>query len=364
MKVTEFKIQTLSLRLPRPTGLTVGAGRPLDEVNPVLVRLRTDDGLEGIGYAMVTNRLNLATLRAAVADVAGLVVGEDPRRNQYLWHKMWQATAHVGHQGAALYAMAAVDTALWDLAAQSYGVPLYRLLGGFQHQIPVYASGWLWRSWSLDELQRDAVDLVAKGFRAIKMRVGGATPREEVERVRVVREAIGPDIDLMVDVNWGWDVSTAITVGRRLQEFDIYWLEDPLASDVAEQLALVSAALDVPVCAGETHSNKFGFRRLFETKAVDIAMIDLQRVGGITEWMRVAAMAQAWHLPVVSHLFWEIDVHLLAAVPNALMGEYMPWWGEMFQEAPHVVDGVVQLPQRPGLGLLLAEEAIKRLEIK
>lgn len=363
MRVTGFKTHVLSLPLARPTGVAV-AGRLLSELNPVIVRLQTDDGAEGFGFAFVSNQLHLRTLQAAVADVAALVVEEDPTRTAYLWQKMWAETAHIGHEGVGVYALAAVDTALWDLTAKAYGVPLYRLLGGFRDSVPVYASGWLWRTWSLDELQRDAADLVAQGFKALKMRVGGATAREDVERVRVVREAIGPDVALMVDVNWSWDVSTAITVGRRLQEFGIYWLEDPLASDTPEQLARVAAALDVPVCAGETHSHKFGFRRLFENNAVDIAMIDLQRVGGVTEWMRVASMAQAWHLPVVSHLFWEIDVHMLAALPNALMAEYMPWWGAMFREAPSVEKGMVALPQKPGLGLELDEKVIARQELR
>jgi L-alanine-DL-glutamate epimerase-like enolase superfamily enzyme len=158
-------------------------------------------------------------------------------------------------------------------------------------------------------------------------------------------------------------VSEAIAIGRRLEEQDIYWLEDPLASDAPEELAQVAAALAVPLCAGETHNHKFGFRRLFECGAVDIAMIDLQRVGGITEWLRVAALAQAWHLPVVSHLFWHVDVHLLAAVPNALIGEYMPWFDDMFREAPRVVDGRVELPRRPGLGLELDEKALARFAV-
>ncbi|MHB1416680.1 MAG: mandelate racemase/muconate lactonizing enzyme family protein, partial [Chloroflexota bacterium] len=268
------------------------------------------------------------------------------------------------HQGVGIYALAALDTAIWDIAAQSYGVPLYKLLGGFRDTVPMYASGWLWRTWSLDNLQRDAADLVGQGFRALKVRLGGGKPDEEYARVKAVREAIGPDVRLMVDVNWGWDLPHALAMGRRLQELGIFWLEDPLASDTPEQLAILAQALDVPICAGETHSHKFGFRRLFEQGSVDIAMIDLERVGGITEWMKVAAMAQAWHLPVVNHLFWEIDVHLLAATPNALMGEYMPWWTEMFRTAPRVVDGQVELSQRPGLGLELDEKAIARLELK
>lgn len=362
MKIESVKVQTLSVNLPRATGNPPG-GKPITEVNPVLARVRAEDGTEGIGFCFVTNRQHLRILHAAVADLAELLVGEDPLRTTYLWQRLWASTTHVGHQGAPLYALAALDTAVWDLAAKIYGVPLYRLLGGFRDSVPVYASQGLWRTWTIDELQRDAADMVASGFRAVKMRVGDKPAEVEIERVNAVREAIGPGVNLMVDVNWAWDKSQAIRLGRRLEELGIYWLEDPVSVEATEHLPEIAQALAVPVCAGETISHKFGFRRLFENRSVDIAMIDLQRVGGVTEWTRVAALAQAWHLPVVSHLFWEIDVHLVASAPNGLLVEYMPWWEPMFRAGPKIIDGRVSLPARPGLGLELHEEAVSRMEI-
>ena len=229
--------------------------------------------------------------------------------------------------------------------------------------MPVYASHLLWRDWSLDRLQKDARALVESGFRAVKMNMGDKPAKVEVERIKAVREAVGEDVDIMVDVTWSWTVSQAIQIGRQLERYNLYWLEDPIPTNDIDGLAQIANALDVPITTGENLSTIYNFRPLLERKAVDIVMIDLQFVGGITEWMKVATMAQAWNMPVVSHLFNEFSPHLIASIPNGLITEYMPWWDVIYQEPPQVKDGYIKIPNKPGLGWELDLAVIKKYKL-
>jgi L-alanine-DL-glutamate epimerase-like enolase superfamily enzyme len=218
--------------------------------------------------------------------------------------------------------------ALWDIKGKALDQPLATLLGGLRDRVPAYASGALMRSYSLEHVTKAAPLLVQKGFKQMKMQLalpGDTSPAQEVERARKVRDAIGPDIDLMCDINQRWSVHQAIDIGRRLEDIHFYWWEDVTAHDDYSGLARVADALATPTAGGEYGYGITPFRHMLEARSVDIVMIDLLRVGGIANWMKVAGMAEAFNLPVVSHLFPEIHVHLVAAAPNGLTVEYMPW---------------------------------------
>jgi len=188
-------------------------------------------------------------------------------------------------------------------------------------------------------------------------------PAREVERIRVIREAIGADIDLMCDINQRWDVRQAISIGRRVEEFNLFWLEDVVAADDYPGLASVTAALSTPIAAGEYVYGTVPFRHMLEARSVDIVMIDVLRAGGITQWLKIAGMAEAFNLPVVNHLYPEISVHLVAAIPNGLTVEYMPWSARIYKEVPVPVKGELAVPQKPGLGLEFDEAALRRYGI-
>jgi L-alanine-DL-glutamate epimerase-like enolase superfamily enzyme len=238
-----------------------------------------------------------------------------------------------------------------------------RLAGGFRERVPTYASGALMRTFPLDHVARASAQLVKKGFRQMKTQLalpGDTTPQREVERIRVIREAIGPDIDLMCDINQRWDVRQAISIGSRIEEYRLFWLEDVVAPDDYAGLASVAAALATPIAAGEYVYGKVPFRHMLEARSVDIVMIDVLRAGGITQWLKIAAMAEAFNLPVVNHLYPEVSVHLVAAVPNGLTVEYMPWSSRLFEEVPVAVNGELTVPDRPGLGLAFDEAAFRR----
>jgi L-alanine-DL-glutamate epimerase-like enolase superfamily enzyme len=296
--------------------------------------------------------------------LARLVVGEDPTRVEAIAAKLRRAAGGSGPGGIFTLALSAVDTACWDLRGKAAGESVCALLGGLRDHVATYASGALMRPHPVAYLAEAGPRLVGMGFRQMKMQCGSEpTVGASVERVRVMREAVGPDIDLMCDINQLWSVHHAVEVGRRIEPYHLYWLEDPVAHDDYAGLARVADALTTPIAAGEYHYGLVPFRHLLEARSVDIVMIDLLRVGGITQWLKVAGMAEAFNLPVVSHLVPEIHVHLVAAVANGLTVEYMPWTLRLYEETPAIEAGQLVVPKKPGLGLAFDQAAIKRYQI-
>ncbi len=360
MKISSIVVHRLSVPLPRPVRTSIHSHTHADTV---LVEMRTDAGAIGSGYCFAFGAHRAAALHALVLDLAPIYEGQDPGEVRAHFGTAWRALNFLGHSGPAVMALAALDVACWDLAAQAAGLPLYRYLGGARARVPTYASSGLWIDYSMDELATEAEAFRARGHRAMKMRIGRANPAEDIERVRRLREAIGPDIRLLADVNQGWDEPTAIRVGRELEALDLYWLEEPLPYEDLEGCARVSAALTMRVATGETDYGSLGMKRHLDLRAADVLMPDLQRMGGVTEFMKAAALCEAYHQPVSSHLFTETSCHLLAASPNGLIVEHMAWWQELYAEPLRVVDGCVVVPDRPGIGMELNQKAVARFRV-
>ncbi len=361
MKITH--VTTHLLRTPADNPLVVGLPAPTDTREFVTLELGTDQGLVGVGLTFFGGAITPA-LKAAVDSLAGLLVGDDPTQVEAICAKLRRAAGSSGPGGIFALAMSPIDTACWDLTGKALGRSVCSLLGGLRDRAPTYASGALMRPHPIDYLAKAGPRLRDMGFRQMKMQCGSEpTPAVSVERVRVMREAIGPDVDLMCDINQLWSVHHAIEVGRRIEPYHLYWLEDPVAHDDYAGLARVADALATPIAAGEYQYGIVPFRHLLEARSVDIAMIDLLRVGGITQWMKVAGMAEAFNIPVVSHLIPEIHVQLVAAIPNGLTVEYMPWTLQLFEETPQIVDGQLVVPDKPGLGLAFDQAAIKRYKV-
>ena len=358
MKITGF--EALALKVPEDDPLAnmpeeAGRTRPA-----VALRLRTDDGIEGIGVTLYGGRMS-RSLHAAVEELAALTVGEDPMRIEHIVQKLRKAAADSGPAGIFTLALSAIDTALWDIKGKALDQPLWKLLGGHRDRIPTYASGSLRRGLTDKQAQQAARTLLQKGFREMKTQMalpGNPTPAEEVRRVRVVRDAIGPDVRLMCDINQRWRPEQAIDIGSRIEDVGLFWLEDVTTADDFAGLARVTAALRTPVAGGEYVWGIVPFRHMIEARSVDIVMIDLARVGGVTQWMKVAAMAEAFNLPVVSHVMPEMLLHMVAACPNGLTVEYMPWMLALYEETPAIENGELVLPHKPGLGLKFDEKAL------
>jgi L-talarate/galactarate dehydratase len=361
MKITH--VTTRILRTPADNPLVVGLPAPTDTREFVTLELGTDQGLVGIGVTFFGGALTQA-LRAAVDGLANLVVGDDPRQVEAITAKCRRAAGSSGPGGIFTLALSALDVACWDLKGKAEGRSVCALLGGLRDRVPTYASGALMRPHSTDYLAKAGPRLRDMGFRQMKMQCGSEpTVAASVERVRVMREAIGPDVDLMCDINQLWSVNQAIEVGRRIEPYHLFWLEDPTAHDDFAGLARIADALTAPIAAGEYHYGIVPFRHMLEARSIDIVMIDLLRAGGITQWMKIAGMAEAFNLPVVSHLVPEIHVHLIAAIPNGLTVEYMPWSLRLFEETPKLEAGQLVVPDKPGLGLAFDQAALKRFSI-
>src|SRR5882762_1480662 len=362
MKISRIRSQILVLPQEDPLANTPedpNAARPM-----VIVRLDTDNGIEGIGVTFYGGAMT-ASLKRAVDDLGVLTIGEDPLRVEAIAAKLRGAAGGSGPAGMFTLALAAIDIALWDIRGKALNQPLWKLLGGARQRVPTYASGALRRNPSLDEVVAAAVRLKEKGFREMKTQLalpGETTPAKEVERMVRVREAIGPDIKLMCDINQRWRVEQAIDIGRRVEDAGVglFWLEDVTTADDFPGLARVTAALSTPIAGGEYVWGIVPFRHMVEARSVDIVMIDLIRVGGITQWLKVAGMAEAFNLPVVSHLIPEVHVHLIGAIPNGLTVEYMPWLMPLFKEVPVQQSGELALPTTPGLGLEFDQPTIDR----
>jgi len=359
MKITGYQAATLNVPEDDPLANMpeeAGRKRPI-----VILRLRTDAGIEGIGVTLYGGRMT-GSLRTAVEELAALTVGEDPMRIEKIVAKLRQGTGDAcGPGGIFTLALSAIDTALWDIKGKALDQPLWKLLGGHRDKVPTYASGSLRRGLTDKQAQQAAETLLKKGFREMKTQMalpGDPTPAEEVRRVRVVREAIGSDIKLMCDINQRWRPEQAIDIGSRVEEVGLFWLEDVTAADDFAGLARVTAALRTPVAGGEYVWGIVPFRHMIEARSVDIVMIDLARVGGVSQWMKVAGMAEAFNLPVVSHVMPEMLVHMVAACPNGLTVEYMPWMLALYEETPAIENGELVLPDKPGLGLKFDEKAI------
>jgi L-alanine-DL-glutamate epimerase-like enolase superfamily enzyme len=361
MKITH--VTTRILRTPADNPLVVGLPAPTDTREFVTLELGTDQGLVGIGLTFFGAALTPA-LKSAVETLAGLTIGDDPSNTEAIAAKLRRAAGSSGPGGIFSLALSAVDIACWDLKGKAAGKSVCALLGDLRDRVPTYASGALMRQHAVDYLAKAGPRLVDMGFRQMKMQCGSEpTVAGSIERVRVMREAIGPDIDLMCDINQLWSVDHAIEVGNRIAQYQLFWLEDPTAHDDYPGLARIADALSTPIAAGEYHYGIVPFRHLLEARSVDIVMIDLLRVGGITQWMKVAGMAEAFNLPVVSHLIPEIHVHLVAAIPNGLTVEYMPWTLRLYEETPAMEGGKLVVPKKPGLGLAFDQAAIKKYQV-
>jgi L-alanine-DL-glutamate epimerase-like enolase superfamily enzyme len=355
-----MKIKSVQSQIVRPPAEEPLAGGPTFDrrLEFVTLRMQTDDGIEGIGVTFFGWALT-PSLKQAVDQLGELAVGEDPLRIEAVGRKLRSAAAGAGPGGIATLAFSAIDMALWDIKGKALGQPLATLLGGLRERVPTYASGALSRTAPLEHVVVAGPRLVEKGFRQMKMQLalpGDTTAAREVERARLIREAVGPDIDLMCDINQRWSVNQAIDIGRRIEDVHLYWLEDVTVHDDYAGLARVADALATPLAGGECVYGITPFRHMIEARSVDVVMIDLLRVGGITNWMKVAGMAEAFNLPVVSHLIPEVHVHLVSAVPNGLTVEYMPWSFRLFEEVPVPVKGELLVPSKPGLGLEFSRE--------
>ena len=356
MKITACRTTAVDVPLAKPIATAI---HQMKSVGCVLLELETDQGLVGESYVFTLNAVRLKALEEMLTGFLHRVEGRDPHEVTAIEQAIWHDMNPIGHKGFSIAALSAIDTACWDLVGKAAEQPLHRLFGACRDRIRTYASGGLWLSQSIDELVAEAGDFIDTGFRAMKIRLGKPTIAEDIERVRAVRGAIGPDIELMADANQGLDVKRAIRLGRELEAFDLGWFEEPVVYHDLDGAAEVRAALSIRVAAGETEYTRYGMRDILDKRAVDVLMPDLQRIGGLSEMRRVAALAASRDIPVSTHLFTEHSLCFGGSEPGCISLEHMPWFAPLFNEQMEIVDGDLLIPDRAGTGFTFDHEAIE-----
>ena len=361
MKITRLHTTLVQIPFDPPVGL--GGSAMLRTAGMVLVFLDSDQGVTGEGLVFTFNGHRLAVFNEMVRSFEPLLVGLDPHDSGAFMTRAWTDIRPHGSSGIAVLALAGVESALWDLRAKLLGVNVARMLGACRTVIPAYQSSELWVSLTLDELQRSAADQVAAGYRAMKMRLTGDIPRD-LARVMAIREAIGPDIGLMADANQKLTVSQALQLGRLLEEFNLTWFEEPVPAHDHAGEAQIAAALDTPLASGESVYTSRGAFEMLQQRSCDVLMADLLRMGGPSEFMKTAALTEAFNIEFSNHLYSEMSIGLLAAVPNVNFLECMPWVSAVYQQRIELdSEGRAIVPERPGWGFDFDPEVIKRYAV-
>lgn len=363
MRITD--VESRLYRVP-PTVRIQDAIQRVSHWEWIVTTVTTDAGLRGTGFAYTGGLGGSAVRELVEAYVAPLVRGEDARDVERLWRRCWWELHSLGSGGLTRLALATVDIALWDLLAQRAGLPLYRLLGGARERIAAYGSGinmHLDGEPLLDQMR----DFLDRGYRAVKMKVGRDDPREDVERVAAVRRLVGPGVPLMLDANQKWTPGEAVRRAKLLEPFDPYWLEEPVLADDREGHVHVRRGTSIPVALGETLYTRHEFADHLRAGAVDVVQADIVRVGGFTEWLKIARLAESFNAPVAPHFVLELSLHALCAVPNGLILEDLQGGSltelGLLAEPIQVVDGWGVPPSRPGHGVVFDPAALRRHEV-
>lgn len=359
--ITISTLQSDLYRIPLPVVLSDSTHGDIVHFELVTVRLRDSDGAEGVGYT-VTVGTNGHGIHATIEkDLTPRLIGARADLIESLWQKMWWATHYGGRAGAAIMAISAIDMALWDLKAKRFGVPLWTLLGGHDAKVPCYAGG-IDLYFSLDKLLAQTDDNLARGFRAIKMKVGRPRLSEDVARVKAMREHLGADFPLMVDANMRWSVDEAIRAARALQPHGVFWVEEPTIPDDVDGHARIVREGGVPIAAGENLRTLFEFTQYMRASAVTFPEPDVTVCGGITPFMKIAKVAEAFNLPVTTHGAHDVTVHLLAAVPNRSYLEAHGFGLDRFIAEPlRIEEGFAIAPDRPGHGIAFDWKGLEAL---
>lgn len=331
-----------------------------------LVRVTTEDGVQGIGFCYGGSDAGLLVAAAVRSLFAPMLIGEDATRVEGLWEQMYNGGILQARAGAALRALSTLDVALWDRNARAAEMPLHRFLGGYYDEsVPAYASGGYYLDGKSPQmLGEELASYVEMGFRAVKMKVGLLDPSGEEERISAARQAIGPDVLLMLDANNAWrDLPTALRFMERYEPYDPYWIEEPFSPDDITNHARLSARTNVPVATGEIEAGRWRFKELLDRGGADILQVDAAVCGGISEYRRIGATAASYGINLCPHWFHDLHIHLVGAAPNGQFVEFFPDdqilnFRKLIDTQLVVREGRLVLPTGPGLGFGFVEDAL------
>jgi D-galactarolactone cycloisomerase len=345
----------------------------------LIVEIQTDEGVTGFGEAFGPSRIHQATIQHVYRP---RILGRDPLDTDAIWEDLYNCLRDHGQKGLSVEALSAIDIALWDIKGKSTGLPVHKLAGGaLRTHIQPYATGLYYRESPdlIAERVREAEGYISDGFQAMKLKIGHDV-QEDIRQASAIRKAIGADCKLAVDANHAYNAATAISVGRALEEFDIAWFEEPVTPEDYDGYQEVRGALDIPISGGEAEFTRFGFRELISRRCVDIVQPDCCVMGGISEALRVAAMANTWHLQCMPHVWgsaigFAAALQFAATIPHNPPGlhpqEPMFEWDhtenplrqKLVEESFDIVDGMLAIPTRPGLGVTVNREILQQYSV-
>ena len=359
--ITAIRTSLLNVPWPQTPWLK---GHAFGKARDILVLdVETRGGFAGMGYLLLF-RPGMRTIAACLDEcIIPRVIGRQASAVEAIWQDLWRATVTYGRGGIATMAMSALAIALWDVLGKCAGLPLHRLWGHFRSEVPAYGSG-CFRGSGGDGMIAKALHYKELGYTAIKMQVAHtADLATDLDNVRRMREALGGAIAIMIDVNMGWTADVAILMGRKFQDYDVYWLEEPVGPDDFAGYFRIAAALDLRIVGGETHFTRFDLKPFFENPRLPILQPDPMR-GGLTELRKIATLADTFGMTIAPHLFPELNVQVLAAIPNGLWIEDMGLADDLWVDPVPVKNGVITAPERPGHGLAFKPEILRDCAVK
>ncbi len=367
MKIT--KLEPIILHAPVTRGGIADSTHSLTHWGAPGVAIHTDTG--HVGYGFSGTHAHLPTDRLIVDCIVNsygpLLIGEDPAEVVALWEKLHKKSEiyWVGRTGITHLALGAIDIALWDLKAKAAGQPLWKLLGGSaSKKVEAYNTDGGWLNWSIETMVGDCKRLVeVEGYRAVKLKVGGPNPNEDLRRVEAVRKALGPDIRIMTDANGRWSLPQAIQAAGRLKDFDIAWIEEPIYFDDVDGHRRLAETIQTPIALGEQLYTAQSFRDFIHAGAVHYVQPDVVRLAGITEFWQVADLARCYSLPVVPHVgdMCQVHQHVCFAHPACALLEYIPWLRDWMEAPARIENGFYIAPEAPGAGMTPSAQALKTI---
>ncbi|RXZ46429.1 mandelate racemase/muconate lactonizing enzyme family protein [Agromyces fucosus] len=329
----------------------------------IFLEIDTADGLTGVGYSYTIGTGGRAVLSMLRDHLVPLLPGLDSRNVEGIWTELFRSTRATTVGAITSLALAAVDTALWDLRSRRAGEPLWQVAGGYRQRVPLYDTEGGWLHLPTDDLVAGALASQAKGLRGVKLKVGKRSIREDRDRLLAVREAVGADLHIMVDANQSMTSAEAIRRAAAFEDADLYWFEEPLPADDVSGHARLASSTSIPIAVGESMYSIAQFRDYLHRDAAGIVQVDVARVGGITPWLKVAHLAEAYNVAVCPHFLMELHVSLVAAVPNGAYVEHIPQLRGITKTELVIEDGSAVAPSTPGLGIDWDADEIDRRRV-
>ena len=337
--------------------------RHFSKMDLIFAHIETEDGLIGHGFTYSIIPHGAREICSIINhSFDELICGMDPRDHELIWSTMWRRVDWVGRGGIAVLAVSAVDIAIWDLKAKLAGMPLYRMLGGSRNRVPVYNTDGGWLNHSIDQLVAETKEIAEAGFRGTKIKVGKDDPAEDAERIAAVREVLGPHRNLMVDANEGFTAAEAIKRAHMWEPYNLFWFEEPLPAEDLLGHASVRSHTSIPIAVGESLFTRFQFRDYIATGGASILQADVCRCGGITEWLKIAHLADCHNMKVSPHFVMELHLPLVAAIPNGLFVEYIPSFDPILTEPLELRDGYFHVNEDTGYGLSIDWERLQQFK--